>query len=446
MIPRQVPSVSLSNVLTILSTNKQDFIPESVDILSELFPQKEIYLITSGRASIYLALKALGLGDGDEVIVPTFTCPVVLDAVLNAECIPVVADISQKNFGLNLSSVKKAFSKKTGAVLLSYIYGVPADISPVLEFCRENGIFLIEDNAQGLGVKSEGRLLGLSGDAVILSFNLDKHITCGGGGALLIKSDLIRKPVSEFLEHRDISGEDEVLGLAVQKILMNRDYYRAFLPFTAGESMIRERNMSREEIVKAVEGYLFAEIEGEVIAEWIDCVYDDKKTMIDNIKEEIIKILRPVYPSKIPTIKLLELDNLRKRLLGLELDNLDGVNEVRKKHTDELYERLSDIDGIDIIDERFKDIPLLRFPIYIRDVSKKKKVEYNLRRKGFEVGLYNYPLPIHKIPIYRSHLKVSGRMKESEILVKHLLNLPVHIEINTGDLDRMVDIIRRALV
>jgi dTDP-4-amino-4,6-dideoxygalactose transaminase len=168
--------------------------------------------------------------------------------------------------------------------------------------------------------------------------------------------------------------------------------------------------------------------------------------MIDNIKEEIIKILRPVYPSKIPTIKLLELDNLRKRLLGLELDNLDGVNEVRKKHTDELYERLSDIDGIDIIDERFKDIPLLRFPIYIRDVSKKKKVEYNLRRKGFEVGLYNYPLPIHKIPIYRSHLKVSGRMKESEILVKHLLNLPVHIEINTGDLDRMVDIIRRALV
>jgi perosamine synthetase len=139
----------------------------------------------NGTATMHAALEAMGIGEGDEVIVPPLTMAATTFAVLQANATPVFADIDPDTFQIDGSSIRKCVTKKTKAIITVALYGLSPDMDPIMDIARENRIKVIEDNAQCFLGKYNGRLVGTIGDCSSYSFQSSKHLTSGEGGIIL---------------------------------------------------------------------------------------------------------------------------------------------------------------------------------------------------------------------------------------------------------------------
>lgn len=159
---------------------------------------RSVVLTSSGRFAIEVALRALGR-PGGEVVVPTFACSAIPDAVLRAGCRPVLADIGE-DLTLAVDSVRACLTPRTIAVLVAHLSGTPArDLSALAALCHEQHVALIEDAAQSFGVRSNGGYLGSFGDFGILSFGVGKPTFSLGGGALLLRSPVLASPCERMV-------------------------------------------------------------------------------------------------------------------------------------------------------------------------------------------------------------------------------------------------------
>jgi dTDP-4-amino-4,6-dideoxygalactose transaminase len=145
-----------------------------------------VLLTTSGTHALELALLALGIGPGQEVICPSFTFVSSANAVLRVGARPVFADIEERTLGLDPADVEPRVTPHTVALLPVHYAGVAPDMGALLDLARRHGLRLVEDAAQGLGATWRGRALGTLGDAGCLSFHETKNVTCGEGGALVV--------------------------------------------------------------------------------------------------------------------------------------------------------------------------------------------------------------------------------------------------------------------
>lgn len=141
--------------------------------------------VSSGTGALHLCLLALGIGPGDEVIVPSFAFIAVANAVRYVRAVPVFADIDPATLNLDPSRVEAALSPLTRAILVVHTFGCPADLGALTEIARRRGIFLIEDACEALGAEYDGRKVGSYGDAAVFGFYPNKQITTGEGGALV---------------------------------------------------------------------------------------------------------------------------------------------------------------------------------------------------------------------------------------------------------------------
>lgn len=138
----------------------------------------------NGTATMHTALAALGVGMGDEVIVPCLTMSSTSLAVLHNGSIPVFADVDPETFLITAESIEKVITSKTKAVITVALYGLSPDYDKILEVCKKHNLFLIEDNAEAFLSKYKGRVIGQFGDFASFSFQASKHLTCGEGGML----------------------------------------------------------------------------------------------------------------------------------------------------------------------------------------------------------------------------------------------------------------------
>jgi dTDP-4-amino-4,6-dideoxygalactose transaminase len=145
-----------------------------------------VLLTTSGTHALELALLALGIGPGQEVICPSFTFVSSANAVLRVGARPVFADIEDRTLGLDPADVAPRLTPRTVALLPVHYAGVAPDMERLLEIARRHRLRLVEDAAQGMAATWRGRALGTLGDAGCLSFHESKNVTCGEGGALLV--------------------------------------------------------------------------------------------------------------------------------------------------------------------------------------------------------------------------------------------------------------------
>jgi perosamine synthetase len=136
----------------------------------------------NGTLALYLALKSLGIGPGDEVIVPNFTFIASANSVEMIGATPVFVDINLQTLQIDVQDCYRALTKSTKAIMPVHIYGASADMSRVMAFAKENNLLVIEDAAQALGVKWAGKGCGSFGDAATFSFFADKTLTTGEGG------------------------------------------------------------------------------------------------------------------------------------------------------------------------------------------------------------------------------------------------------------------------
>ncbi|MEE3338777.1 MAG: DegT/DnrJ/EryC1/StrS family aminotransferase [Candidatus Latescibacterota bacterium] len=138
----------------------------------------------NGTSAIYTALVGLGVGPGDQVIVPAYTYMATALAVLAAGAIPVIADVDD-SLTLSPADVERRITVHTKAIIPVHMVGLPCDMMRLMRIARKHKLFVVEDACQAVGGGFRGKMLGAIGDAGAYSFNFFKNITCGEGGAFV---------------------------------------------------------------------------------------------------------------------------------------------------------------------------------------------------------------------------------------------------------------------
>lgn len=141
--------------------------------------------VCNGTVAVHLALLALGIGPGDEVIVPTFTYIASVNPIKQLGATPVFADSLDDTWQVDPDDVKKKISPATKAIMVVHLYGHPCDMDKIMKIAHENDLFVIEDCAEAIGSEYKGKKCGSFGDIAAFSFFGNKTITCGEGGMVL---------------------------------------------------------------------------------------------------------------------------------------------------------------------------------------------------------------------------------------------------------------------
>ena len=148
--------------------------------------------VNSGTAALHVALSALGVGPGQEVIVPAYMWASVAAAVVNLGAIPVLADIDD-TFCVDPQDVREHITPRTTGIIAVHMSGAPADVPALLPIARESGLFLLEDCAQCAGGSIGGKKAGTFGDMGVFSFQINKNMTSGEGGCVVTNDSRLYK-------------------------------------------------------------------------------------------------------------------------------------------------------------------------------------------------------------------------------------------------------------
>jgi len=140
--------------------------------------------VSNGSVALMLALRALGVGANDEVLVPNLTYAATASSVSNVGAIPVLCDVESEGWGISEDSMSRMLSEKTKAIIVVHLYGVPANIESIIDFANKHKLFVIEDCAESFGASVNGKKVGTFGNAATFSFFANKLVTSGEGGAV----------------------------------------------------------------------------------------------------------------------------------------------------------------------------------------------------------------------------------------------------------------------
>lgn len=157
--------------------------------------------VSNGTAALHLALLAFGIGPGDEVIVPDLTFAATINAVLHAGATPVVVDVDRDTWNIAVSAVTAAVTPRTRAVIPVHLYGLPADMAGLMALANRHGLVVIEDAAEALGSRYQGRPVGSLGHAACFSFFANKLITTGEGGMLALDDHQAADRAARLRDH-----------------------------------------------------------------------------------------------------------------------------------------------------------------------------------------------------------------------------------------------------
>lgn len=145
--------------------------------------------VASGTDALHLALRAAGIGEGDEVITSPFTFIATAEAISYVGARPVFVDIDPRTFNIDVSLIEAAITERTRAIVPVHLFGQPADMTPVAALCRKHGLKLVEDCAQSFGAEYGGKKSGAFGDLGCFSFFPSKNLGCFGDGGMIITDD-----------------------------------------------------------------------------------------------------------------------------------------------------------------------------------------------------------------------------------------------------------------
>lgn len=140
---------------------------------------------SNGTSALHTALAGLGIGPGDEVIVPSYTFIATSFAVVQAGAVPRFADVNRDDHCISVESAAKLVNRRTKAIIVVHLYGNVADMDPIRDFARAHNLFVVEDNAQAFGGEYKGRKTGTLGDIAACSFCQNKTFTTGGEGGMV---------------------------------------------------------------------------------------------------------------------------------------------------------------------------------------------------------------------------------------------------------------------
>ena len=210
-IPLSAPDViedDIQAVSDVLRTSRLSLGPKLEEFehaIAAYVGASDAVAVNSGTSALHLCLQALGIGEADEVIVPSFAFIAVANAVRHERATPVFFDIEPNTLNLDPSRIESAMNFRTKAIIVVHTFGCAANLEAILEIARRHRIHVIEDACEAIGAEYKGRRVGGFGDAAIFSFYPNKQITTGEGGVVTTRNP----EISRFVRKIRNQGRDD---------------------------------------------------------------------------------------------------------------------------------------------------------------------------------------------------------------------------------------------
>jgi dTDP-4-amino-4,6-dideoxygalactose transaminase len=363
---------------------------------------KHAIMTPSARYAFYLLLQSMGIGPGDEVVIPALTYFAIPSMAVTAGVRPVFADIGLTTHVLDPAEFEKAITPRTKAVVPTHLYGTPCDMDAILAIARKHGIKVIEDCAQSTGARYRGIRVGNLGDAAYYTFGLTKNITTLSGAMITTNDDAIARYCREQIDtstpaELKKAAKEAVTGLAMM-VATNPKVY----PFTL-HPMIRIGNKLGKDPIHERFG------EPEVLY------------------AEVPKSFRTSRPRAV------------QAAVGMkQIERIEALNGARIRNGRYLDEQLANVTGL-----LPPSYPAGAEPIYMSFVvhhRKRDELMTALRKRGVDttVGYMNDCSDHPLFPDYRRPCPNAATAKRDQ------LHIPVHPTLDQKDLAHMVEAVRSA--
>ena len=224
MIPRHIPRLPKGSIALFFKLlYKKELIngrciKEFENEFAKYIGVKHAISFSSARNGLILLLRQFGIGKGDEVVLPSFTCAAVPSAIESVGAIPVFIDVNCATFNINITLIESKITKKTKAIIATHIDGQPCNLGGIMKLASTYKLKVIEDCAQAIGAKYKGVKVGKFGDAAYFSFAMGKQINTLGGGMIVTNIDWLAANLKENLKNFSLSPK---LIIIKKFILMN---------------------------------------------------------------------------------------------------------------------------------------------------------------------------------------------------------------------------------
>jgi dTDP-4-amino-4,6-dideoxygalactose transaminase len=368
-----------------------------------------IELFLKGRHAVFEALRELGIGHNDEVIVQAFTCVAVVQPILDLGATPIYVDVAPKNLNPTLAQIKKSVTSKTRAIILQHTLGyINRENNKIVAWCQNHKIFIIQDLAHVFlptpKPTTNNQQLITFADAIILSFSQDKIIDGVSGGGLVIvpRSGISLRETSALYVSQD-----------------NRGLLDRHAPIVSGLAMTSIMKLLLYPIIT----YL------------IRSTYNYKLGKIIHFCAKNLDLLpspldSPAKPAALPNT-----------LASLALNQLKRLDEIISHRRDIAltYDRT--------LNQKFKLVTIndinhssnLRYPIWVED---RDELEKKLTKYGYYLMDHWYDAPVSPSWVDNSEVKYRpGSCPNAEVLSKHIFNLPAHINITEKEAERLAKLV-----
>lgn len=357
----------------------------------------------AGRMAFYVILKAIGIGKGDEIILPAYTCSVVSNAIIYCGAKPIYVDINSKTFNIDVVKIEEKINSQTKAIMVQHTFGLPVDMDKLTEIAKRHNIRVIEDCAQALGAEYKGKKVGVFGDAAFFSFELSKVITTGWGGMAVTNDSSIKEKLEE--EQR------KTLFLDLRK--------------------------TRKIAWQIIFSYFLYHPWNYWWGKFLLMILYKIGIFLPSIKEEERQGKKPSnYPHP--------LSNIQSRLGLSQLDKINKINEKRIKIA-QLYNQLLKKLGIFIneTDAKIYKHIYLRYAFTVNNSEKAKKF---FAKNQIELGeWFNQVIVCTDIPLEKLNYK-KGSCPNAEWVARHIVNLPTQPRVSNKDIERIIKITQTFLI
>jgi perosamine synthetase len=220
-IPLSAPDITeadIAAVSAVLRTPRLSLGPQMEEFEQSIMRYvgaSQAIAVNSGTSALHLCVRALGISEGDEVIVPSFAFIAVANVLRYEGAVPVFVDIDPRTLNLDPARIEEAITPRTRAIIVVHTFGCPAALDEILEIARRHQLVLIEDACEALGAQFDGHRVGSFGHAAVFGFYPNKQITCGEGGMLVTNDSKLaalarqlrnqgRSEPGEWLQHEEL--------------------------------------------------------------------------------------------------------------------------------------------------------------------------------------------------------------------------------------------------
>lgn len=284
-------------------SSRGEFIPRFEQSFADYIGARHATTVSNGTVALHLALSALGIGAGDEVIVPTLTYIASVNTILQTGATVVYADSQLSSWNVDVADIRRRITPRTKAVMVVHLYGLPCDMAELLALCAEHDLRLIEDCAEAFGSRYHGQHVGTFGDVATFSFFGNKTITTGEGGMVVCREQALHQRACH-LKSQGVSSEREYWHdtLAYNYRMTNICAAIGLAQLEQADVILRQKRqvaMSYQEQLQGLPLVMHAEAPGTCHSFWMCSVLLDdagqRQALRDYLKQHGVET-RPLFP------------------------------------------------------------------------------------------------------------------------------------------------------